>query len=110
MKKTFEATGKTREEAIDAGLAELNLTIGEVTVEDIEEGSKGLFGLFGSRPWRVRVTAIEEEKAALDTHSLFADSLETPAEKKQRRQNTEKKPAPKKEKVEKVDKAEKVEK
>ncbi len=108
MKKTFEATGKTREEAIDAGLAELNLTIGEVTVEDIEEGSKGLFGLFGSRPWRVRVTAIEEEKTVLDTHSLFADSLDTPAEKKQRRQNAEKKPAaPKKEKAEKTEKAEK---
>ena len=107
MKKTFEATGKTREEAIDAGLAELNLTIGEVTVEDIEEGSKGLFGLFGSRPWRVRVTAIEDEKPALDTHSLFADSLEMPAEKKQRRQNTEKKPAPKKEKAEKAETAEK---
>ena len=108
MKKTFEATGKTREEAIDAGLAELNLTIGEVTVEDIEEGSKGLFGLFGSRPWRVRVTAIEEEKTVLDTHSLFADSLDTPAEKKQRRQNAEKKPAaPKQEKAEKTEKAEK---
>ncbi|MBR6786843.1 MAG: protein jag [Clostridia bacterium] len=108
MKKTFEATGKTREEAIDAGLAELNLTIGEVTVEDIEEGSKGLFGLFGSRPWRVRVTAIEEEKTVLDTHSLFADSLDTPVEKKQRRQNAEKKPAaPKKEKAEKTEKAEK---
>ena len=76
MKKTYEATGKTREEAIAAGLEALNLTIGEVTVEDIEEGSKGLFGLFGSRPWRVRVTAIEDEKPALDTHSLFADSLE----------------------------------
>ena len=102
MKKTYEATGKTREEAIDAGLAALNLTIGEVTVEDIEEGSKGLFGLFGSRPWKVRVTAIEEEKATvLDTHSLFADSLEAPAEKKQRRQNTEKKPAEKTEKAEK---------
>ena len=110
MKKTFEATGKTREEAIDAGLAELNLTIGEVTVEDIEEGSKGLFGLFGSRPWRVRVTAIEEEKTALDTHSLFADSLDTPSEKKQRRQPDEKKPAPKKEKAEKVEKVEKAEK
>lgn len=107
MKKTFEATGKTREEAISAGLAELNLTIGEVTVEDIEEGSKGLFGLFGSRPWRVRLTAIEEEKSVLDTHSLFADSLDTPVEKKQRRQNTEKKPAAPKKKTEKAEKAEK---
>ncbi|MBR5231205.1 MAG: protein jag [Clostridia bacterium] len=103
MKKFFEATGKTREEAISAGLAELNLTIGEVTVEDIEEGSKGLFGLFGSRLWRVRVTAIEDEKPALDTHSLFADSLDTPAEKKQRAK-TEKKPAEKKQRTEKAEK------
>jgi len=108
MKKTYEATGKTREEAIAAGLEVLNLTIGEVTVEDIEEGSKGLFGLFGSRPWKVRVTAIEEEKATvLDTHSLFADSLEAPAEKKQRRQLAEKKPAAKKQPAEQTEKAEK---
>ena len=110
MKKTYEATGKTREEAISAGLEALNLTIGEVTVKDIEEGSKGLFGLFGSRPWRVRVTAIEDEKeSVLDTHSLFADSLDTPAEKKQRRQPAEKKqPAEKAEKpVEKKQPAEK---
>ena len=92
MKKTYEAKGKTREEAIDAGLEALGMTIDEVTVEDIEEGSKGLFGLFGSRPWTVRLTAVkdDEESAALDAHSLFADSLE---EKK-----PEKKPAEKKEK------------
>ena len=95
MKKSFEAKGKTREEAIDAGLEALDLTIDEVIVEDIEEGSKGLFGLFGSRPWTVRLTAIEddEKSAALDTHSLFADSLE---EKKPEKK--EKKPAEKKEK------------
>ena len=75
MKKTYEAKGKTREEAIDAGLEALGMTIDEVTVEDIEEGSKGLFGLFGSRPWTVRLTAVkdDEESAALDAHSLFAD-------------------------------------
>ena len=101
MKQSYEATGKTREEAIDAGLEALGLTIGEVTVEDIEEGSKGLFGLFGSRPWRVRVTALEDDSSAIDTHSLFADSLEEPAPKKQRRQNAEKKPAEKKQPAEK---------
>ena len=83
MSKSYEATGKTREEAIDAGLEALGLTIGEVNVDVVEEGSKGLFGLFGSRPWRVRLTVIEQS-SVLDTHSLFADSLE------------EKKPVPKK--------------
>ena len=110
MKKTYEAKGKTREEAIDAGLEALDLTIDEVTVEDIEEGSKGLFGLFGSRPWTVRLTAIaDDEKAdALDTHSLFADSLEEKpakkAEKPEKGEKAEKKPA--KKPAEKAEKAE----
>ena len=104
MKKSYEAKGKTREEAIDAGLEALDLTIDEVIVEDIEEGSKGLFGLFGSRPWTVRLTAIEDDEKSdvLDTHSLFASSLdEKPAkkqsaEKPQPAEKKEKKPAPKK--------------
>ena len=95
MKKTCEAKGKTREEAIDNALEELDLTIDEVTIEDVEEGSKGLFGFFGSRLWTVRVTAIQDQEVsdALDTHSLFADSLEEkedaakqPQEKKEKKQ------------------------
>ena len=108
MSRSYEAKGKTREEAIDNALEALNLTIDEVTVEDVEEGSKGLFGLFGSRPWTVRLTAIEKEEEAsvLDTHSLFADSLEekqpAPAEKKEKKQPAEKKQsAPKKQPAEK---------
>ena len=62
MKKTCEAKGKTREEAIDNALEELDLTIDEVTIEDVEEGSKGLFGFFGSRLWTVRVTAIQDQE------------------------------------------------
>ena len=100
MSRSYEAKGKTREEAIDNALEALNLTIDEVIVEDIEEGSKGLFGLFGSRPWTVRLTAIEKEETSsvLDTHSLFADSLEEkkPAEKKQPAEKKEKKPAARK--------------
>ena len=46
--KSFEASGRTVEEAISAGLQENGLSIGDVNVEILEEGSKGLFGLFGS--------------------------------------------------------------
>ena len=98
MKRSVDAKGKTREEAIAAGLEALDLTIDEVTVEDIEEGSKGLFGFFGSRLWTVRVTAREDEEekdSVLDTHSLFASSLDEPEPKK----NTESKPAPEKKKA-----------
>ena len=97
MKKTYVAKGKTREEAIDAGLEALDLTIDEVTVEDVEEGSKGLFGLFGSRPWTVRITAIEDDEVSevLDTHSLFANSLDEKPVKKQAAEKQQ--PAEKKE-------------
>ena len=52
----YESTGKTVEEAVSEGLKKLGLSIGEVQVDILEEGSKGLFGLFGSKTARVRLT------------------------------------------------------
>ena len=49
--KTYEATGKNYEEALQNGLNALHATISDVTVETLEEGSKGLFGFFGSKPF-----------------------------------------------------------
>ena len=57
-----EFTGKTTQEAIDAGLAELGVTIADVRVDVLQEGAKGLFGLFGSKPARVRITVMEDSK------------------------------------------------
>ena len=114
MKEVKEARGKTREEAIDNGLAELNLTIDEVTIEDVQEGSKGLFGLFGSRDWIVRIIPNqqeEEKESVLDTHSLFADSLEEkPVKEKKAKKPAEKKPSEKKPAAEKKAEAPKKEK
>ena len=45
--KIKEFTGKTTKEAIDNGLAELGVTIADVHVDVLQEGAKGLFGLFG---------------------------------------------------------------
>ena len=81
--KTYEASAKTKEEAIDAGLEALGVSISDVTVEVIDEGSKGLFGLFGSRLAKVRLTVKETEDDPL------ADLLnDKPAPKPER------KPAP----------------
>jgi len=60
--RSQEFTGKTTQEAIDAGLAALGVTIADVHVDVIQEGAKGLFGLFGSKPACVRLTVMEEEK------------------------------------------------
>ena len=79
--KTYEYTGKTTEDAISAGLESLGLSISEVKVDIIEEGSKGLFGLFGSRPAKVRFT-VEEDETDEEVHNLFDGMLEEKVEKK----------------------------
>ena len=43
--KTIEVKGKTVDEAIFKGLKELGLSLDEVNIEIVHEGSKGLFGL-----------------------------------------------------------------
>lgn len=52
----MERTGRTVEEAVEAALAELGVSRDQCEVEILEEGNKGLFGLLGARPARVRVT------------------------------------------------------
>ena len=88
--KNYEATGKTYEEALENGLQALGATISDVDITVLEEGSKGLFGLFGSRPYKVRLTlkAIEDDP--------LADLFKKEEPKKAPRQ--EKKPEPKPEK------------
>jgi len=107
--RTQEFTGKTTQEAIDAGLAALGVTIADVHVDVIQEGAKGLFGLFGSKPACVRLTVLDDEKE--DDHGLSdllsSFSISEPVRKKSEKKAE--KPAEKTEKkaekpVEKTDK------
>ena len=97
--KTYEASAKTVEEAIELGLKELGVSIGDVDYVVLEEGSKGLFGLFGSRNAKVRLTVKETEEDPLG--DLMAD-MDKPEKKE--------KPAAKSQKPEKTEKPQKVEK
>lgn len=76
--KSIEAQAKTVEEAIASGLNELKATISDVTIDIIEEGSKGLFGLFGSKQAKVRIT-LKEDSLGDD----FMAELSAPAKKNQ---------------------------
>ena len=84
--RSQEFTGKTTQEAIDAGLAAFGVTIADVHVDVLQEGAKGLFGLFGSKPALVRITVMEEERE--DDHGLsdllgsFSLSEQQPQRKK----------------------------
>ena len=54
--ESLEKSAKTVDEAVMDALVELGLTSDQVDVEILEEGSKGILGLFGSKLARVRVT------------------------------------------------------
>lgn len=57
MKKdTIEIEGRTVEEAIKKALKELRLPRERVTIEVLAEEEKGLFGMEGARPAKVRIT------------------------------------------------------
>jgi spoIIIJ-associated protein len=53
--REVEATGQTVEEAIESALSQLNITKEEAEIDVIDQGKKGLFGLFGGRPAIVKV-------------------------------------------------------
>jgi spoIIIJ-associated protein len=56
VNKTIEKTGRTVDEAIKNSLDELNITRDKVDIEILEQGSKGLFGLLGTKLAKVKVT------------------------------------------------------
>src|SRR5512143_1440279 len=59
-KTTLEIIAPTIEEAIQKGLAQLNLAEEAVDVDVLDAGSRGLFGI-GSRQARVRLSIRTEE-------------------------------------------------
>ena len=87
-----EFTGKTTQEAIDNGLAELGVTSADVHVDVLQEGAKGLFGLFGSKPACVRLTVMEDERE--DDHGL-SDLLGSFSLNEQKKKSAPKSAAPK---------------
>ena len=72
----IEATGKTVDEAVDDGLAELGLERHEVTVDVLSEGRPGLFGI-GGEPARVRLTPVSFETPEGDDVVYAQETLET---------------------------------
>lgn len=62
--KQVTATGQNVDEAVESALAQLKTTKDRTEIDVIDEGKKGIFGLFGTRPAVVKVTvkidAVEE--------------------------------------------------
>lgn len=61
-RKSIDVTGKTIDEAKSKALSQLGLSEDEVSIEVLDRGKQGLFGLFGASPAKIRVTyGLEEE-------------------------------------------------
>ncbi|MBQ7139339.1 MAG: Jag N-terminal domain-containing protein [Clostridia bacterium] len=104
--KNYEATGKTYEEALENGLAALGATISDVDITLLEEGSKGLFGLFGSRPYKVRLTLKTVEDDPLADLFRKEEPKKAPKQEKKTEPKPAKKPEAPKAEEKKEDKAE----
>lgn len=61
-KNSIEIEGTTVEEAIKKALKELKVPREKVKIEVISEEEKGLFGMPGARPAKVRVTMIKAKE------------------------------------------------
>ncbi|MDU2930338.1 RNA-binding cell elongation regulator Jag/EloR, partial [Negativicoccus succinicivorans] len=72
----IEFTGKTVEEATAKALAELQVARGEVNVDVLSEGSKGIFGI-GAKDARILVTKLYGEltESEVDKEIAKADSI-----------------------------------
>ncbi|MBR3875080.1 MAG: Jag N-terminal domain-containing protein [Clostridia bacterium] len=104
--RSVESSAKTMEEAISLGLEELGVSLADVKIDIIEEGTKGFLGILGSKPAVVRLT-VNEEEASDDMLSALSIEENAKAEKKPARKRSEKPKAEKSEKTEKPAKAEK---
>ncbi len=78
--KVVEKTGKTADEAVQAALEELNVPRDQVEIEILTASKGSLFGLFGGREARVRVT-LHDDSAAGETKApaTVAAPVETEA-------------------------------
>jgi spoIIIJ-associated protein len=58
QRKTIEVEGATVEQAIKKALKELKHSRDKVKIEVLSEEERGLFGMAGAKPARVRVTIV----------------------------------------------------
>lgn len=59
---SIEVEGKTVEEAIKKALKELKLPRNKVRIEILSEEEKGLFGMPGAKPAKIRVNIIKAKE------------------------------------------------
>ncbi|MBI4706757.1 MAG: Jag N-terminal domain-containing protein [Candidatus Omnitrophica bacterium] len=62
--KHIEIEGRTVEEAIKKALKELNLPRERIKVEILTDEQKGLFGMPGAKPAKIRVSILKKKESS----------------------------------------------
>ena len=60
-KTSIEVEGNSVEEAVNKALKDLGVPRNKVKIEVVSEEKKGLFGMPGAKPAKVRVTIVESK-------------------------------------------------
>ncbi len=74
--KYVETVGKTKEEAIEKALKELNAKLEDVNIDVEEQKAKGLFGFLAKKEVRVKVTLIEAAESSEELEDFSFASKE----------------------------------
>lgn len=88
--RSIEVSARTVEEAVGEGLLKLGCSISDCRVDIIQEGAKGFFGMFGSKPAMVRLTLLEEDANELQFDMLMLEQSDQ--QKRERRPETSEEP------------------
>jgi spoIIIJ-associated protein len=79
--KQITATGQTVEEAVESALSQLQMTKDRTEIQIVDEGKKGIFGIFGHRPAVVKVTVkIDPIEEAVTYLKQVAKEIGAPVE------------------------------
>ena len=73
--KSIEVSAKTLDDAITAALLQLGASSDQVNIEVLEEGSKGILGMFG-RDAKVRATLKEDEEPVISPTKALKKDVE----------------------------------
>lgn len=75
--KQVTASGQTVKDAVQSAIKQLNTTEDQVEVEVIDEGKKGILGIFGSKPAVVKVTLVKKNSNSIEHAEEYLHSITT---------------------------------
>lgn len=78
MANVIEVTGKTINEAIQTAVTQLGVNESDLSVEVLETPTKRLFGLFGEKPAKIRVTVKADTTVTEPVTESVAESIVEP--------------------------------